>query len=175
MSEIYQSGEHPEIERKFLIAFPDETKLVEMEGCRVYEIEQIYLPTPKGISERVRRVDDGEKTTYIHTVKKKLSALTRSEFEEEISAEDYARMSSGCDEKINKRRYRIPYCGRLIEVDIFPFWRTRAFCEVELESENEAVALPDFIEVIRDVSEDNRYSNHSMARALVCGSVGEDY
>jgi CYTH domain-containing protein len=71
MSELYQNGEHPEIERKFLIAFPDESKLAAMEGCRVYEIEQIYLPTPKGISERVRRVYDGEKTTYIHTVKRR--------------------------------------------------------------------------------------------------------
>ena len=164
-----------EIERKFLIAFPDESKLAAMEGCRVYEIEQIYLPTAKGVSERVRRVNDGEKTTYIHTVKKKLSALTRSEFEEEISAEDYRRMSDGCVEKISKRRYRIPYGGRLLEIDIFPFWRTRAFCEVELESEDEKITLPEFIEVMGDVSEDNRYSNHSMARALVCGSVGEDY
>jgi CYTH domain-containing protein len=175
MSEIYQSGEHPEIERKFLIAFPDEGKLAAMDGCRVYEIEQIYLPTPKGISERVRRVDDGKKTTYIHTVKKKLSALTRSEFEEEISAEVYERMSCSCDERISKRRYRIPYGGRLLEIDIFPFWRTRAFCEVELESEDEDVVLPDFIKVIEDVSEDNRYSNHSLARELAKNAVGEDY
>lgn len=175
MSEIYQSGEHPEIERKFLIVFPDEGKLAAMDGCRVYEIEQIYLPTPKGISERVRRVYDGEKTTYIHTVKKKLSALTRSEFEEEISAEDYERMSCGCDERISKRRYRIPYGGRLLEIDIFPFWRTRAFCEVELESEDEDVVLPDFIKVIEDVSENNRYSNHSLARVLAQNLIGEDY
>ena len=175
MSEIYQSGAHPEIERKFLIVFPDESRLSAMEGCRVYEIEQVYLPATKGISERVRRVNDGHKTTYIHTVKKKLSALTRSEFEEEISAEVYARMSDGCDEKISKRRYRIPYGGRLLEIDIFPFWRTRAFCEVELEREEEKVVLPDFIEVIRDVSEDNRYSNHSLARELTNGVVGEDY
>ena len=175
MSEIYQSGAHPEIERKFLIAFPDESRLATMNGCRVYEIEQLYLPAPKGVSERVRRVDDGERTIYIHTVKKKLSALTRSEFEEEISAEEYERLSFGRGEKISKRRYRIPYGGRLLEIDIFPFWRTRAFCEVELEREDETVVLPDLIEVIRDVSEDNRYSNHSLARALAVSAVGEDY
>jgi len=175
MSEIFQHGEHPEIERKFLIAFPDEGRLAAMEGCCIWEIEQIYLPTPKGISERVRRVEVDGKVTYIHTVKKKLSALTRSEFEEEITAEDYENLSCSSDEKISKRRYRVPYGGRLFEIDVFPFWSTRAFCEVELGNENENVALPDFIKVIRDVSEDNRYSNHSIARALAGGTVGEDY
>lgn len=175
MSEVYQAGAHHEIERKFLIVFPDEAQLSKLEGCCIRDIEQIYLSAPRGISERVRRVCQDGKTIYIHTVKKKLSALTRSEFEEEISAEEYERLSVGSVERISKRRYCIPYRRRVLEIDIFPFWRTRAFCEVEIGSEDEAVELPEFIEVIRDVSEDNRYSNHSLARALADGAVGEDY
>ena len=49
---------------------------------------------------------------------------------------------------------------------MFPFWTDRAFCEAELSSETEALELPPWVEVIREVTEDARYNNSSLARAV---------
>ena len=46
------------------------------------------------------------------------------------------------------------------------FWKTQAFLEVELLDESDEVRLPDFIEVIRDVSADDRYRNSALAKEI---------
>ena len=53
--------------------------------------------------------------------------------------------------------------GLFAEIDIYPFWKKQAICEVETETEDEYYTLPDFIEVIREVTEDKSYTNRSMA------------
>ena len=50
-----------------------------------------------------------------------------------------------------------------MEIDIYPFWDDRAVAEVEVGSEDEVVHLPDCIRVIREVTEDGRYKNASLA------------
>lgn len=52
------------------------------------------------------------------------------------------------------------------EVDVFPFWQDRAFCEVELPDEATVVTLPEFLDVIREVTEDKRYTNLALAREI---------
>ena len=49
---------------------------------------------------------------------------------------------------------------------MFDFWKTQAFLEVELLDESDEVRLPDFIEVIRDVSADDRYRNSALAKEI---------
>ena len=36
--------------------------------------------------------------------------------------------------------------------------------EVELDSENESFPMPDFLEIIREVTDDGEYTNRSIAR-----------
>ena len=38
---------------------------------------------------------------------------------------------------VEKTRWRIPYAGHILEIDVFPFWRRQAFCEAELTREDE--------------------------------------
>ena len=64
---------------------------------------------------------------------------------------------------IYKCRYCIPYEGHMLEIDVFPFWKSQAYLEVELSDENEAFSLPPYIKIIRDVTADGRYTNHSLA------------
>ena len=49
---------------------------------------------------------------------------------------------------------------------MFPFWSDKAFLEVELPSEDTPVTPPDFVRVIREVTDDNRYTNHALAKKL---------
>ena len=156
-----------EIERKLLIEYPDIKTLEENPLCRHVDIEQIYLKSLNGASRRIRkRGEQGFFTCYL-TEKKKISATVREENERIITAGEYAELENLADEgcvPIKKKRYLLMYEGTYFEIDIFPFWRDKAFLEVELKSENEGFVLPPFIKVIKDVTEDEEYTNHALAR-----------
>lgn len=159
--------EHFEIERKFLIRYPD-LAILEKEA-EATEIEQIYLLSPKGISERVRKRGRNGRYVYTHTIKKRISDLRRAEDEREITEEEYKALLKNADPKrrvIRKTRYCLPYRGMMFEIDVFPFWDDRAFMEIELEDECQQAELPPMISVIREVTEDRRYTNSSLAREI---------
>ena len=65
---------------------------------------------------------------------------------------------------IRKTRYNLPSGDLCFEVDIFPEWTDRAYCEVELESETREFEIPNCLEVIKEVTDDSRYTNASLAR-----------
>ncbi len=155
-----------EIERKFLIRRPDLLNLGSL--CKIKEISQTYLTATEG-SARVRRTQDGDRVTYTETVKRSLSPMRRMEIERVITESEYNRRLAARDPRrqtIRKTRYYLPYNGHTFEIDIYPFWNKQAVMEVELKSETEAFDLPPMIKVLREVTEDNRYSNHSLAREI---------
>ncbi len=156
-----------EIEKKFLIQYPDTEYLKTISDYT--EIEQIYLKSEKGISERIRkRGRDGE-YLYYHTIKKPLTDMTRIEEERVISLSEYEEFKKRADKRFNiiyKTRYCVAYGGHIMEIDVFPFWHRQAFLEVELSSEDEEFAIPEFLHIIRDVTEDKHYTNHSLAYVI---------
>lgn len=158
-----------EIERKFLIEYPDLNELEKLSGGDFSDISQTYLASEKGTSERVRARTKNGVTVYTHNTKIKLSAMKRIELEDEVSHDEYAELLKRADPKcrtIEKVRYCVPYGGFTFEIDVFPFWSDKAFMEVEMPSENTAVELPDFVKIIREVTDDNRYTNHALAIEL---------
>ncbi len=155
-----------EIERKYLIVKPDEALLAAQPAVRLREIEQIYLVAPKGKTRRVRRLCESGQTCLLYTEKTRLTALTAREEEYEITPARYEELLREADphrRAIRKRRYAIPYGGRVCEVDIYPFWEKHATLEIELSSEEEVPLIPDFLSVLRDVSADRRFKNVNLA------------
>ena len=158
-----------EIERKFLIEYPDLKELERLSNGNFSDISQTYLVGEKGTSERVRARTRGGVTVYTHNTKIKLSAMKRIELEDEVSEEEYRELLGRADPKcrtIEKVRYLVPYGGFTFEIDVFSFWSDKAFMEVEMPSEDTAVELPDFVKIIREVTDDNRYTNHALAIKL---------
>lgn len=158
--------EHLEIERKYLIRMPDAALLSSLPSSR---IEQIYILTAENGRERIRcRETDGKKI-FTHTVKQRLSDLTRIEIENEISAEDYHVLSLMKDPDrgvIRKTRYLYDYHKQVFEIDVFPFWEDRALMELELSSEDQVVLLPPDVAVVRDVTAEKDYTNAAIARSI---------
>ena len=158
-----------EIERKYIIHMTDTAALDAMPGEK-WDVMQVYLTgTPEQGSRRVRRIRENGAERWFYSEKVRLSATTRIEREREISPQEAAELLKEADgEKrpIEKTRWRIPYGGKLIEIDVFPFWEHQAFCEVELEREDEVFSLPGWVKVFREVSGDNRYNNNSLARSV---------
>lgn len=156
-----------EIERKFLIKYPDISKF---ENFNKAEIEQTYLSD----RSRIRKWCEGGNTTYILTKKEKITELTRIERERELSEDEYKSLLLLRDPEtatLSKTRYSFPFGDKILEVDIFPFWSDRAFLEIELESENEEFSIPDFLEIIKEVSEDRRYRNYSLAKEIITEEI----
>ncbi len=157
-----------EIERKYLIAMPDEEFLKSVKGASVSKITQTYLvPEIPKSTDRVRASEKDGKTVYTHTVKIKRSASVRYENESVIDKTEYENLLLRADKNlsvIEKKRWKIPFGkGLIAEIDIYPFWEKQAICEVETSEEDEIYSLPAFIRVIREVTEDSNYSNRAMA------------
>lgn len=158
-----------EIERKFLIEYPDIALLDRLCCGNRSEISQTYLVGEKGTSERVRARTRGGKTVYTHNTKIKLSPMKRIELEDEVGKEEYKELLKRADHRcrtIEKVRYCIPHGEFVCEIDIFPFWQDKAFLEIEMPSEDTEVTLPDFVKLIREVTDDNRYTNHALAMEI---------
>ena len=164
------TGKHCEIERKYLIAYPDVSQLARQPGCEVWEITQIYLTDDEaGRTRRIRRVLTQGRELYFRTFKRRLSDLAAEEEESEITADEYARYARERDESrrpICKTRYRVPFAGHVLEFDVYPFWEDRAILEIELSREDEAAEIPDYVRILRDVTGERAYKNKQLAKCV---------
>lgn len=159
-----------EIERKYLIRMPDEGQLAAMPGCEIWDIVQTYLTDGKDMStRRVRSIQTGAKVQYVHTVKHRKTNMTHDEWEVEVSREEYDRLLQDANpalRSIHKRRYRIPFEGQLLEIDVYSFWHDRATLEIELKSEDQQVILPEWLSIVRELTDDPAYKNRCLAARI---------
>ena len=155
-----------EIEYKYLIRYPDIAVLDSQPGSKKAEIVQTYLLSESGVTARVRSWTENGTTRFFKTEKKRISRMTAEEKETQISEEEYLLLLKKADparKPIAKIRYRIPYASHLLEIDIYPFWKKQAVLEIEISHEGEAVDIPSYLSVIRDVSGEREYKNQSLA------------
>lgn len=159
-----------EIERKYLIRMPDEDYLSAMPGCEIWDIVQTYLMDGEDFStRRVRSIQTKEGVQYIHTVKHRMTTLSHREWEAEVSREEYDALLRDANPRlraIHKRRYRIPYEGQLLEIDVYSFWHDRATLEIELDSEEQQVILPEWLSIVRELTGEVAYKNRYLAERI---------
>ena len=143
-----------EIERKFLI---DTDKLPPLTNS--YTIKQGYIQTADHTTVRVRiRNQDA-----FLTIKGKSVGASRLEFEYPIPLQDANDILDAlCQSSvIEKTRYLLEHEEHTWEVDIFEGSnKGLVVAEVELESENEAFALPSW--VTEEVTDNVRYFNSNL-------------
>lgn len=145
-----------EIERKFLVAGS---------GWRAHvlksdEFRQGYLKSGSGVTVRVRLIDNAQ--GYL-TIKGGGSALARAEFEYPIPAADArALLGFATGAEIVKRRSHLDLPGGDWIVDEFSGRHAGlVLCEVEIETPNAPLELPDWLG--REVTGDARYYNSALA------------
>ena len=159
-----------EIERKFLVAYPDLSILEQLSNCSKVEIIQTYLYSNK-LDEEIRVRQRGRDGEYIftETIKRRISAIKRVETERRLTQAEYLSLLMNADtnlRQIRKTRYCLSFSNQYMEIDIYPFWQRQSILEVKLSDENQAIVFPDFIKVLRDVSNDDRYRNRSLAESI---------
>jgi CYTH domain-containing protein len=150
-----------EIERKFLLrTLPERAR----EATSV-EIDQGYLPGTR-INERIRRMRSPEGARYYRTIKMG-SGVERLELEEEIHETFFTTvwpLTRGA--RIFKRRYLLAEGDVVWEIDEFLDRSGLWLAEVELESVDQRVIIPDWLKpaIEREVTDESQYTNHALAR-----------
>ncbi|MEE1076863.1 MAG: hypothetical protein UHY68_06335 [Acutalibacteraceae bacterium] len=164
-----------EIERKYLIKFPDVSLLEQQPVYMKIEMEQAYLKDQgETAGMRIRKSTLNGKTTYKKTFKKNITNVTRIEIEDDISEQSWLELLKEVDPEstpIKKVRHCFMYNSQLFELDIYPFWSDRAILELEISSEDQQITLPPFIEVIKEVTEDKRYTNRSLSYNILTEEI----
>ena len=156
-----------EIERKYLIVYPDLSWLESQPDLKKIDITQTYLLPVNGEERRLRKGREGVAVTLWYTAKRKITEMTREEREEIITEEAYEQLLAEADPEkrpLQKTRYCIPYEGLRIEIDVYPFWDHQAIAEVELPSEDTPVSFPPEIKVIREVTGEKAFKNSELAK-----------
>jgi CYTH domain-containing protein/predicted ATPase len=158
-----------EVERKFLIKYPNIEYLESLPNCQKIDIVQTYLSSVSGKERRIRARGQNGHYIYYLTEKEPVSAGKRIEIERRLTQEEYIKYSMEADPSlhtIRKTRYCLSYNSTYFEIDIYPSWNNQAFVEVELQDINQVINFPDFIEVIREVTGEDTYSNYNIAKDM---------
>ena len=156
-----------EIERKYLIEYPDIEKLEKLKNCEKVDIIQTYLLSDNDDEVRIRQRGKDGHYIYYKTVKRKINNLKRLETEKRLSKDEYLDLLMKQDtryKQIKKSRYCIMYKDIYYEIDIFPFWKDKAIMEVELKDENQNVKIPPFVKLIKEVTDEEMYKNRNLAK-----------
>jgi CYTH domain-containing protein len=142
-----------EIERKWLVDAPSDASL----NAPSQRIDQGYLAIePDGNETRVRRKEDH----YFLTVKS-AGGLAREEYEIELSFEQFSALWPASE---GRRVEKTRYAADGIELDFYTgALEGLIVAEVEFTSEQEAAAFTPPAWFGREVTEDRRYKNHSLA------------
>jgi CYTH domain-containing protein len=175
-----------EIERTFLVEKPDDICGGHDVSYRVFKINQSYLlpvtrysgedKVPASV-ERIRRmwdVTDGSgELKFYHTEKTHIAYGINEEVEREISSDVYDKISltrwDSSTKIIAKKRHVFEWNGLVWELDQFMTPVDIWLLEVELPSMEEEIDLPDWIKVIKEVTDDYRYTNHQIAHGRLEG------
>lgn len=155
-----------ELERKFLIEYPDIAWLESEPLCQRTEIIQTYLTSGNGDEIRVRQRGSDGQYVYFQTIKKKISGLKRVELEKRLSQDEYLALLMEADTSlhpIRKTRYCLTYENQYFEIDIYPFWNDKAIVEIELLREDQPIIFPEKLHVLREVTDDAAFKNAALA------------
>lgn len=149
-----------EIERKFLVDINKWNNLYSTFNKKTNfgtRIVQFYLSNNPTVRIRISGLQ-----AFI-TIKGPTEGISRSEFEYRIPREDAEEMMKlGISSFIEKIRYDVEFNNQLFTVDVFEGKnKGLVIAEIELESEDQEVILPDWI--TEDVSEDINYYNSNLA------------
>ena len=166
------NGRPVEIERKYLITPPNDSIIEILKNCEGYSssaIEQIYITDKNGQYGRIRKRQFDDICRYYYTIKQNINGLSRFETEFEITEQEYDQMSKLVRQgtaPVKKVRICFLYEAQLFELDLYEFDRAFATLEIELQSEDQSVSLPDFINVIKDVTGDPEYLNFAISQRI---------
>lgn len=149
-----------EIERKFLVANDSWRE----KATKKTLFKQAYLNSTPERTVRVRIAGDAA----FLTIKGKNQGLSRAEFEYAIPVTEAESLLALCETPaLEKYRYLVQHEAHLWEIDeFFGVNQGLVLAEIELASENESFAVPQWLG--EEVSRDKRYFNSALSINPYC-------
>ena len=137
-------------------------------NCQRVEILQAYLRSEvPGEMIRIRRQGLDGNYVYFKTRKRTVEGMKRIEMEERLTRHEFLDLLQQADpayRPIRKIRYCLSENGLYYNIDIYPRWDSQALMEIELYGADDEVVFPEGIEVIREVSGEEQFTNPAIAR-----------
>lgn len=158
-----------ERERKYLILKPD-LDLIRKLANEELDIVQTYLTSNDlDVEVRVRKQITREEVIYTKTIKKTTkNAMERVEEEIVISEQKYFELLKTAlpnPNSVEKKRFKISHGSNNhpLEIDIYPTSNSYAILEIELEPNEDDLSIPDYLSIVKEVTEDKDFSNRKIA------------
>ena len=168
-----------EVERRFIVKLPQSwTAFAEMldNVIDVKRIEQAYLIKKPGEEQaaRVRKTIQGMRgktETKYEFNQKKSTGDTGANKEKEFSITEkqyhnYLKQIDPNQYVVEKVRFVFKWHDQIFELDLFK-GRLKGLAILEIELDNsvhEAVELPPFLKVVKEITKDKRFNNFEMAK-----------
>ncbi|MBX6769382.1 MAG: hypothetical protein IRY90_19890 [Actinomadura rubrobrunea] len=157
-----------EIERKFLLAAAPDWSHPVLREAQVIEYEQIYLKVDGNEQIRIRRGIQNGEASYRLARLHRLSDGVREVEEHELDQTEYERLSATRDSRrqvITKIRRCFYWKDQFFELDDIqrPVTRACQLLELQVETLDQSILLPDFLTIDREVTHEPAYSNAMIA------------
>ena len=154
--------------KKYLVKMPDLSRLEKESNFSKVDITRIYLLNEDNENERsiLQRGQFGDYAFY-YTEKRHFKGFDRIDVERRLTKNEYVSLIGQADtrlKQINKTRYCFVWNNKYYELDVFGFWNDKALLKIQLTDRDSVVEIPEFLEVIKDVSNDMSYTNYSLAQ-----------
>lgn len=166
-------GDEKPIEKfyKYLIKVDDELleQLSKEANYSSAVIEQHYLSSLSGLERRIRKRIRNGNTLYSYSEANYLSTNERIKTDRILSERQYYDYQHDIDKNlkpINKQRYSFIANDLFYKLDIFDFDKTKGILSIQAASEKQ-ITIPEYIEVIKDVTDNTAYKNYYLAQSQV--------
>ena len=170
IAEVLGESEPLETRRRFLINYPNEDYLGTDTSCRKVEILQTYLMSGRNEEVYVRQRGINGDFSFTKVVKHDAGDPAHPiELESRLERDDYVKLLINADPDMTPI-HKTRYCfldqanHHYFEIDIFPEPRNYALLDVDVRDKLEKVTLPPWIEVVDEVTYDQRFSSREIAR-----------
>jgi adenylate cyclase len=128
------------------------------------DIVQGYIHNSPEKVVRVRTTEvSGKHRWGFITIKGSTEGMSRDEYEYDIPFDEASEMLNNlCNQVLRKVRFTIDHEGLLWEIDVFKDGIDLVIAEVELDSEDQDVPLPDWVS--EEVTYDPKYFNSNIIK-----------
>ncbi|MBO7697478.1 MAG: hypothetical protein J6S38_00425, partial [Erysipelotrichaceae bacterium] len=125
-----------------------------------------YLRPENGHERRIRMRKTGDVVMYSYSDAKYLSTNERIKTDSVLTERQYNEYFMQVDKNLNvldKMRYSFIDDDSFYKVEVFDFDKTKGILAVDVPLDGSEIKIPDYIHVIRDVTDDVNFKNYYLA------------
>ena len=168
--EYLGEGSPHETYRKYLIEVDDGLleRVRSEANYSTSHIIQHYLRSDGGYERRIRMRERDDGIMYIYTEANYISGNERVKVDRVLTERQYKDFFHQIDPELNvidKTRYSFIHDKLFYKLDVFNFDTSRGILSVDQPADGHDVVLPDYIKVIKEVTDDKNYKNYYLAKS----------